>query len=98
MKAPYIYQPDELIDLGLAGFHPITVTAWISVEYVGTVQRHSVNITRAVVEIIYGEQRQELDVTSRLLKSHYTIEQWEDDVWKDYLAKQSKEFNEGVGA
>lgn len=94
---PWIYVPDDYLDLGAAGEHPLTLTAWIDVEEINGEQTHSVRIVNAIVHVQYGELAQELDITTKILNSHYTRKGWEDEIWENYESKQ-KVYDEDVGA
>lgn len=95
---PYSYLPDELYDLGGAGEHPITLTAWIDTDTEFGRERKSVNIVSAVVKVTYGDLVQELDITRAVLGSPYSRELWEDEIWNSYKASLERSWDLDEGA
>lgn len=81
---PFTYIPDELFDLGGAGEHEIEFTAWIKSEVGVFGSTTTVQITRAVVHVVYGEIKQELDVTARINRDHYARDMWEAEILASY--------------
>lgn len=97
MTAPrksFIYIPDEYLDCGELGEHPVTFTAWIDAAEHG--RRASVHITLATVEIVYGEEKQTLNVTPYLRRYPSSMEKWEDEIRESWEAARDADWDRGA--
>lgn len=94
-RFPYVYTPDEYIDCGDLGEHPITFTALVDREpgRFGS-DRYSVTIMRAVVKMKLNGQVIEVDCTSRF-KNH---QKWENEIYKDYMSASERDYDGDTSA
>lgn len=92
---PFTYIPDELIDCGdLIGEHPIEFTAWISAREPD--KKPIVQITQAIVKVVFGEIEQNLDITARINRESYVRDHWEDEILRAYEGAHEAQFEEGA--
>jgi hypothetical protein len=91
MRTPYTYIPDDHMDLGVAGEHPIQFHAWIIHD--GCPDTHpTVEIAGAFVAITHGYITQTLDVVHQIRKSPSDLRKWEQEILKSYLSAQEREW------
>lgn len=84
------YMPDEFVDCGFLGEHPIEVIATVDTKHGCPDTRAHVQIFHVVAIIdIYGPIR--VDVTKRILTDLPTLIDLEEQVLKDYLASRGVE-------
>lgn len=86
-KTPYFYAPDEFVDLGLLGEHPIEFQCWIT--WRGTETQPLVEIATATVKFMTGG---ELSVTALINSRDYIRERWHLEIIQDYLKPRTREW------
>lgn len=90
----FTYIPDECVDLGLAGEHPIEFTGFIDEKAKAGDRNARVTITRALVAVTFGDQTQELDVTKKITEDTYAYEMWKDEIRQFCEAVKAREWDE----
>ncbi len=93
---PFTYTPEEYFDCGWLGEHPITFISWIDQE---PGSRPRVNIASAIVEIFYGDIKQEVDATAHIMANAFDRARWEEEILSAYenaKEKLERDFDEGA--
>ena len=80
----HTYIPDDFIDLGEAGEHPICFKA--EIQWAGFESRTIVVIFDATVQLSFKDSSriQKLDLLPRLREYPDTMRKWEDEILKDW--------------
>lgn len=76
MSQPFTYTPPTYFDLGDAGRHPVTYTAFVRSE--DRFGGHKATLTSAIVCVIGGSTRNDFNVTDCI--SNYTRSQIENEI------------------
>lgn len=92
----FTFCPDEFYDCGGLGEHPVTFTAWIDEDEIGSRTYKTVNITLATIEFRFGSQIQVLDITKKVKDSSYTREIWEEKIYASYCSIRQRKWEEGA--
>lgn len=83
----HTYIPDDFVDLGEAGEHPIQFKAMI--EWAGFESRTIVRITEARAHLSFPNTDviQKIDLLPRLREYPDTLRRWEDEIRRDWERK-----------
>lgn len=90
---PYTYIPDEAVDLGVAGEHFPSFTAWIDQDVsIDGSPTYEVRIAIATVDKIDGDLVQTINITPDVQNSSY----WKACILNSWLDKHTRRFDEGA--